>query len=754
MVDTYNLPSYQKMNICIEETYYLIKKNNITSITLSEAVKDITEYFLLNNDIITAKDMKGIRKVLSENALLNENDVSSVSFIVKDDVTSGSVIRQCIQSFLISPEKNTDLLIKTINLCLDCDFIDLSNNLGELLIFIIDAYYSELYDTEALEVELAKWSENLGNKLSNALESDKDISILTKEYAENIFVQVQKAANYIKYNSIDNDSVITNIIVDIYEQLKAINSIVYSESNIKAIEFVNGDSVQPIPVSEAKIFERYSLIRALVNVGKYVDDKIESGVSSLKKKLSKAEDILWPEEKEKKDSKVVTTIKTTAKNVVNTANSLITGIVSKLKEATDNSVIFEFVGSDNKVDVTLYRIPLYEDDSQYITSISEQIDSLCCDLNKYLDTSGYTTLRCYYEIYPGFLSIHLKDATSLILSESDIEALEESRSKSENLNFYSDLLFFAESYSDIYEDIDIEDSLLNSIKENEEYSFELYDTLIEAASIIGVDKECIINYSNKYSNHQFNSFVLEGTQSQYQIEDKKIKVLVDNYEIYSEASMQDKLEALMILETILHEANIPNPNDKKKKDDNKDNDAGDEKKGNKLNLNTMKLYLQGLKTKFKDMSQKEKEISKKIDATSKVLVKSLKDSLISDRREAIIKGSVIPSFSKCMKIGIALAGIAKFGHPELAAIAALGGLIASKKLTKKERLLLLDDIEVELDVLEKEINNAESRGQMKKYRALLQQKKSLQRQYQRIKYNIRIGKDIMPNSEVGVKKVD
>ena len=40
---------------------------------------------------------------------------------------------------------------------------------------------------------------------------------------------------------------------------------------------------------------------------------------------------------------------------------------------------------------------------------------------------------------------------------------------------------------------------------------------------------------------------------------------------------------------------------------------------------------------------------------------------------------------------------------------------------------------------------------MKKYRALLKYKKDLQRQYQRIRYNIRVGKDILPGSASGIK---
>ena len=67
---------------------------------------------------------------------------------------------------------------------------------------------------------------------------------------------------------------------------------------------------------------------------------------------------------------------------------------------------------------------------------------------------------------------------------------------------------------------------------------------------------------------------------------------------------------------------------------------------------------------------------------------------------------------------------------------------------------MLDDLDVELQILDKEIQEADSRGQMKKLRALMRTKKEMQRQYQRIKYNLRIGKDILPSSDIGVGSSD
>jgi hypothetical protein len=199
--------------------------------------------------------------------------------------------------------------------------------------------------------------------------------------------------------------------------------------------------------------------------------------------------------------------------------------------------------------------------------------------------------------------------------------------------------------------------------------------------------------------------------------------------------------------------------DDKKNKDTKDKDGKKFDKKNPfdgINLNNMKLYLEGLKAKMKDMSQKEKELSRNLDNTFRLLVKAMKNALVSDRREAIIKGSVIPSFSRCIKACIGLAGVYAVSgfNPAAPLLVAFGGFCVSKRLTQKERLLLLDEIETELQVVDKEISMAESRDNMKKYRALLKYKKDLQRQYQRIKYNIRVGKDILPNSAAGLRNQD
>jgi hypothetical protein len=235
-------------------------------------------------------------------------------------------------------------------------------------------------------------------------------------------------------------------------------------------------------------------------------------------------------------------------------------------------------------------------------------------------------------------------------------------------------------------------------------------------------------------------------------------VLEDAPNIEKPEVKKPKIDIKNKISSIKNKHNTQNSenNSKEEKDvkDSNSNDNDEEFRNNPfkgININSIKLYLEGLKGKMKNMNQKQKEISKNLDNSFRRFVKAMKDTLVSDRREAIIKGSVIPSFSKCVKLSLGLAGIGFLTNPLVPIIIAIGGFAVSKRLTQKERLLLLDEIETELEVIDKEISIAESKNQIKKYRTLLKYKKDLQRQYQRIRYNVRIGKDIMAGSTAGIK---
>jgi hypothetical protein len=162
-----------------------------------------------------------------------------------------------------------------------------------------------------------------------------------------------------------------------------------------------------------------------------------------------------------------------------------------------------------------------------------------------------------------------------------------------------------------------------------------------------------------------------------------------------------------------------------------------EEKGGISLTSKMKLATEQLKRTAINLKGKEKTLSNKIDVSMSQVTSSAEKALINNNREAVIKGSLIPSASKCIKAAI-VTGAAWLVSPAVAVIGLLGSIAMSKKLQKKERQLILDDIDVELNMCERYIKLAEDKNDMKAIRNLMQTKRALQRQQQRLKYNMTV----------------
>lgn len=155
---------------------------------------------------------------------------------------------------------------------------------------------------------------------------------------------------------------------------------------------------------------------------------------------------------------------------------------------------------------------------------------------------------------------------------------------------------------------------------------------------------------------------------------------------------------------------------------------------NESTLNTIKLAIQNMKAKFSKFNMKQKELWNTLDAYANRFMRSIEDS-DNNRRNNILQGKTLPSFSKCIKTAIALAGAGVVtGNIIVPIIGALGMIGSNAALDEKQKNQLLDEIEIELKVLEKEIDLAEKNDDTNKYRQLLRMQKKLQHEYQRIKY--------------------
>ena len=175
-----------------------------------------------------------------------------------------------------------------------------------------------------------------------------------------------------------------------------------------------------------------------------------------------------------------------------------------------------------------------------------------------------------------------------------------------------------------------------------------------------------------------------------------------------------------------------------------------------VNLNNLKLAWQSFKNKAKHFSAKEKEASRDMDAAFNNFMRGLKSTFTVDHREQIIKGQVNPSLSRMLKIAVGLAGLGVAAQSiYVPALVALAGFALSKNTSRKEKAMILDEIDIELKVVEREIQKAESGGSPKKYRSLLTIQKNLQRERQRIYYGLASkGKRIPLPSTMGVKSGD
>lgn len=134
------------------------------------------------------------------------------------------------------------------------------------------------------------------------------------------------------------------------------------------------------------------------------------------------------------------------------------------------------------------------------------------------------------------------------------------------------------------------------------------------------------------------------------------------------------------------------------------------------------------------LSDKDKQYSHQLDNLVDNMINKTGKNLTNKNREAVIKGSILPSASAVVKLAIASCAVGVI-NPALSVIAFLGGLAVAKVGTEKERQYILDEIEIELKLVDKKIQLAEHNDDTKALEQLYRVEKQLKREQTRIKYN-------------------
>jgi hypothetical protein len=741
MIDTYSFEPYQKMNMCIEEMVYLLEKNNI-DYRQDELLSSILEYFLLRSANISDRDIKGYKYVMEHNQCIDDTSASKFLFEDFDVINIKSAINNYLKINDKTPE-NTEAAF--LDIIASTSVQDLKNNTEYLLDLLYKVYTSQL--TEDLGTnDMLQAVSNILNALvdryeKEALENDTiyrdDIIDLIAKF-ERFKANISAASVYDPklVSKMDFKNTLGFLIVN---RLNDLSNSVYNKNNIKSLDYVNSEDSEEIGLKEFKIFKFNNIVKASVNLDKYLRTKLKNFINRSKNKrklrINKIKNILFDE-----------------------SGRLI------------SESIYNFIGDDNRVDICPYQIELESEEE--IAEALDELSTICKEFNDELNANRMDTIRCYYLINGCIAEIHIKDCTRIALTEE--EQIKASTAYKPDLDIYIEQLALFDACSKIAEDFEDKtlDEVITStfVKENIDISLEAYDVAMDALSLMGAKKSQIDTFTEFFSDYR-NSILTESAD--IISENKYIKSIYNNWEPVENVPFDIQVEAYKIFRDVITEAgpkvnkpkvggaavkSAPKTKSVSSTPKTAGSDGGKSEDYNPSQsisnkINNAKIYLAGLKSKAKDLGRKEQELSRTLDANFNNFSKAVKNALISDRREAIIKGSVIPSFSKSIKICLGLIGLGLVTqNPIVPIIAAFGGLAVSKNLTKKERVLLLDEIETELEVVEKEIANADAKNQIKKYRALLQYKKDLQRQYQRIKYNIRVGKDILPGSAAGFKE--
>ena len=153
-------------------------------------------------------------------------------------------------------------------------------------------------------------------------------------------------------------------------------------------------------------------------------------------------------------------------------------------------------------------------------------------------------------------------------------------------------------------------------------------------------------------------------------------------------------------------------------------------------LNTIKLAGQTLVTKAKKLGVKEKQLADNMDSRLNEFVRKVEIATSTKKREQVIKGQVLPSFSNIFKMALA-SGVSFLINPLFGLITTIGTIAVSKNATRKERMYILDELDIQLRVVEKKIQQAEMRSDTKQLEDLYRLETRLKKEHQRIKYNMK-----------------
>lgn len=718
LIDTYSVSNKAKLNIALENVLYSLYKSG-QKVDLNEATEYIVEYFLTRESVITDKDYDGYINVLESNKFI-DSSIDNISYV-----------------FEAHKEKANSFKNTASELVSQCETKECASHMSKLANIKNEKQASKYID-DSMEMIM-----------NNTVSKNDQMLLLKSIYTLPLIGNVSKQfVNYKVETSRNKLSLKKKFATK--ENKKLINDILDDGEMIDYVDFVSETVHFKDYILDDSYEEETDSVRFLEGYGSSneIPDIIKSFKASNKKDMSTFKNMMYkimaksPESIIDETPSVFAVARTmiilgvAASSPLGPIFALIMALINKLLSTHMNykqakKLLKHLRDEKEKAEKKLEKVSDKEKEAQeeYIDCINKAIKKV----EKFIQDIDEDDEDLSANKGGDDFDFDFDDDDDSDDFDVDLESV------MENGTIFSDSLT-----NDILSMIDLTidgESLtsLATLFENysENASNDFY-ALVENMKETTIRHDLKLVCENLLNNR--GSLKLYEEPTNYVIQYEAAKIL---YEISGKNDKEEKEKKFHkpdIKGKFNRDKDDKNNKDKNQKDSkfNKDKNPKDEKKKKtpKINIARLKMLMVNFRKKFQDLRGKEKELWRNIDLYSSQLYKGIEKALTSDRREAIIKGSIIPSFSKCIKFAITIGAIEAFTGPVGAAISAVGMLGASAALNERERRLIYDEIDTELQVVEKQQQLAESEGDMNQYRFLLNYEKKLKREKYRIKYGI------------------
>lgn len=715
MVCTYGRPKYINFNIALEECAYIESINDFITGPMNEdrLVKYITDYFL-EFDNNTDKDIQSYRKAIIESKIISNNAACLVPYLMDGAKKNGSWWDK-LTEWKMDPNKSMESIV-------------------------------ELARENYSDISAFKEIINTAKDFARINEMDFNIATVFSEFSNPVNKdQAKNILQVIKENNVKTSDDLVDSLRYIWEA-EVNDDSYYADGNTVPQTFTSDDIDK---------FKMHNLITDAQDAGEFIDHAM---LTSSKESPVKITD----------------------------------GGVGDIGKVNESNII-DYIDEEGYINIPLRHFSHNVDADpnlayKIIESTAKCVNNILANRNS----------RVYYSIEDCHFSYSLKSKYKVVLSESQ-------ENKRGFTNFDKKIILYINKYAEAAQEIN--ESCIYDIIDN------LKDNMDYAANVSVAEARLVADIIKPYVDESVLETFIGNCYSEGNSKAKEIANTIHEsnteFDIYADHNARMNLCARVMsmnedaaITPVIKKAtsnikktvgikpkedkdssdkkptsvskdlgdddkpkqskaikdNSDDLDDKDTKESKKDDEDDSEENGSYgksvKSLNDAKLALKGLQSKGKDLSAKEQEASRDLDMEFNHLLKCIKSLYTTDHREEIITGEVNVSISKILKIAIALAGAGvAAGTVAVPAIGAVTLFALSKHASKKEKQAVLDQIDVELQVLDREISRAESSGSAKKYRQLLMIQKNLQRKRQQIHFGIaKSGKRIPISATAGLRE--